>query len=82
MRLNSVKYLFKQGTRNIASNKHGFCIILCSFSFTIACRIFTFILYEYKFFVAGVEAKNEVIVFLEEDTTDELLTVSIKALNP
>ncbi|NLP26906.1 MAG: ABC transporter permease, partial [Clostridiales bacterium] len=81
MRINSVKYLLKQGTKNIASNKlmafASFCVLLVSLLLVGFSLLFYM---NINSLVAGVEAKNEVIVFLEEDTTDEAINSIHKSL--
>lgn len=72
MRINSVKYLLKQGTRNIMSNKlmafASFCVLLVS----LLLVGFSLLFYvNINSLVTGIESKNEVIVFLDEDTSDE-----------
>ena len=81
MRLNSVKYLFKQGTRNIAYNKlmafASFCVLLVSLLLVGFSRLFYV---NINLLVADIEAKNEVIVFLDEDTSDERINSINKSL--
>lgn len=81
MRINSVKYLLRQGTKNIASNKlmafASFCVLLVSLLLVGFSLLFYM---NINSLVAGVEAKNEVIVFLEEDTTDESINSIHKSL--
>ena len=81
MRINSVKYLFKQGTRNIMSNKlmafASFCVLLVS----LLLVGFSLLFYvNINSLVTGIESKNEVIVFLDEDTSDESINSIQKSL--
>ncbi len=81
MRINSVKYLFKQGTRNIMSNKlmafASFCVLLVS----LLLVGFSLLFYvNINSLVTGIESKNEVIVFLDEDTSDERINDIQKSL--
>ncbi|HHX57639.1 MAG TPA: ABC transporter permease [Clostridiales bacterium] len=81
MRINSVKYLLKQGTRNIMSNKlmafASFCVLLVS----LLLVGFSLLFYvNINSLVTGIESKNEVIVFLDEDTSDESINSIQKSL--
>lgn len=72
MKVSSMNYLFKQGMKNIWTNRimsvASYCILMVSllligFSLLFIANI--------NSFVGSVEDKNEVIIFLNDDVTDE-----------
>lgn len=72
MKLSSMNYLFKQGMKNIWVNRimslASFCILMVSLlliGFTIL------FIANINTFIGSVENKNEVIIFLKDDITDE-----------
>ncbi|MGN0642964.1 MAG: permease-like cell division protein FtsX [Huintestinicola sp.] len=72
MRFSSGAYLFKQGIRNIWNNRlmsfASFCILTVSLLMVGFTIVFTA---NINSFISDIEGKNEVIIFLEDDTTDE-----------
>ena len=72
MRFSSITYLAKQGLRNIWTNRimslASFCILTVSLLLVGFSVLFT---ENINMFVGSIENKNEVILFLDDDTTDE-----------
>lgn len=78
MKISSMNYLFKQGMKNIWTNRimsvASFCILLVS----LLLIGFTLLFVEnINQFVGGIENKNEVVIFLNEDA-DEVLINSME----
>lgn len=75
MKISSAKYLFGQGIRNIWTNRvmsfASFCIIMVSLLLVGFSVLFTA---NINRFIGGIAEKNEVIVFLEDNTPDEAVT--------
>lgn len=71
MKLSSMNYLFKQGVRNIWTNRimsvASFCILLVSLLMIGFTLVFVANINQ---FISGVENKNEVVIFLEEGIED------------
>ncbi len=72
MKLSSMNYLFKQGMRNIWTNRimslASFCIMMVSLlliGFTVV------FVGNINLFIGGVENKNEVILILKDDISDD-----------
>lgn len=74
MKLSSASYLFKQGVRNIWTNRimsfASFCILMVSLLMIGFTVLFTL---NINLFIGSVENKNEVIIFLDDDVTDEMI---------
>lgn len=72
MKLSSVKYLFGQGLRNVWTNRvmsfASFCILMVSLLLVGFSLLFTA---NINRFIVGIEDKNEIIVFINDGTTDE-----------
>lgn len=72
MRLISAKYLFEQGVKNIWKNKlmafASFCVLLVSLLLVGFSLLFYM---NVSNIVKGIEGKNEAMVFLEDDITDQ-----------
>lgn len=74
MKPSSLKYLIGQGVRNIWTNRimsfASFCVLLVSIllvGFTVLVTM------NINRFVNGIEGKNEIIIFLVDDVTDETI---------
>ncbi len=81
MRISSFRYLVKQGIRNIWTNRMmsfaSFCVLLVSmlligFSLLFIANI--------NMFIGSVEDRNEVIIFLEDNVSDERIEEMNNAL--
>ena len=81
MRISSFRYLLKQGFRNIWTNRMmsfaSFCVLLVSmlligFSLLFIANI--------NMFIGSVEDRNEVIIFLNDDVSDERIEEMNNAL--
>lgn len=81
MRISSFRYLLKQGFRNIWTNRMmsfaSFCVLLVSmlligFSLLFIANI--------NMFIGSVEDRNEVIIFLNDDVSDERIEEMHNAL--
>lgn len=74
MKLSSFKYLVGQGTENIWKNKMmafaSFCVMLVSL---LLVGMSVLLYMNLNSMIGGVEDKNEVIVYMDEDTSDEEL---------
>lgn len=74
MKLSGIKYLIGQGTENIWKNRMmafaSFCVLLVSLLLVGMSVLFYMNLTS---MIGGVEDKNEVIVYMDETTTDEQL---------
>jgi len=74
VKLSSASYLFKQGVRNIWTNRimsfASFCILMVSLLMIGFTVLFTL---NINLFIGSVENKNEVIIFLDDDVTDEMI---------
>ena len=72
MKLSSMNYLFKQGIKNIWTNRimsvASFCILMVSLLLIGFTALF---IENINSIVGGIENKNEVIIFLEDDIDDE-----------
>ncbi len=72
MKISSMNYLFRQGMRNIWTNRimsvASFCILMVSLLLIGFTTLFTA---NINSIVGGIENKNEVIIFLEDDITDD-----------
>ena len=75
MKMSSVRYLFGQGVKNVWTNRvmsfASFCILMVSLLLVGFSVLFTA---NINRFIGGIENKNEVIVYLNDDTTDEAIT--------
>ncbi len=85
MKLSSMNYLFKQGMRNIWTNRimsvASFCILSVSLLLIGFTLLFTA---NINRFVSGVENKNEVVIFLEDDvdeTTEAAMENTLKNIH-
>lgn len=71
MKISSVKYLTLQGMRNLWTNRTmafaSFCILMVSLLLVGTSILFSVNINKV---VGGIENRNEVIIFLEDDTTD------------
>lgn len=74
MKLSGFKYLVGQGTENIWKNKMmafaSFCVMLVSL---LLVGMSVLLYMNLNSMIGGVEDKNEVIVYMDEDTSDEEL---------
>ncbi len=72
MKISSVNYLFKQGVRNIWTNRimsaASFCILMVSL---LLIGFTTLFIANINSIIGGIENKNEVIIFLNDDVDDE-----------
>ncbi|MCD7730964.1 MAG: ABC transporter permease [Oscillospiraceae bacterium] len=72
MKISSVNYLFKQGVRNIWTNRimsaASFCILMVSL---LLIGFTTLFIANINLIIGGIENKNEVIIFLNDDVDDE-----------
>ncbi|MGN0696378.1 MAG: permease-like cell division protein FtsX [Oscillospiraceae bacterium] len=72
MRFSSVTYLAKQGLKNIWTNRIMSFASLCILTVSLLLVGFAVLFVEnINLFVGNIEDKNEVILFLEDDITDE-----------
>lgn len=85
MKLSSANYLFKQGLKNIWTNRimsfASFCILLVSLLMIGFSVLFTD---NINLFIGSIEDKNEVVIFLKDDATDddaEKMGISLKGIN-
>ncbi len=73
MKISSMNYLFKQGMKNIWTNRimsvASFCILMVSLLLVGFMMLFTANINQ---FVGGIENKNEVIIFLEDVSEDHI----------
>lgn len=72
MKLSGVRYLIKQGVDNVWKNRvmafASFCVLLVSLLLVgLSCLFFL----NLNSFIGGVEDKNEVIIYLLDDTSDQ-----------
>ena len=71
MKLSSMNYLFKQGMKNMWTNRimsvASFCILLVSLLLIGFTLLFVDNINQ---FLGGIENKNEVVIFLEEDADE------------
>lgn len=74
MRISSAAYLFKQGLRNIWTNRimslASFCILVVSLILVGSTVIFTA---NINSFISDIEGKNEVVIYLTDDADDEYI---------
>lgn len=74
MRISSAAYLFRQGLKNIWNNRimsfASFCIMTVSLLMIGFTMIFSM---NINSFISDIEGKNEVVIFLEDDTDDEYI---------
>ena len=71
MKISSMNYLFKQGMRNVWTNRIMSVASLCILSVSLLLIGFTLLFVaNINRFVSGIENKNEVVLFIE-DGTDE-----------
>lgn len=71
MKISSMNYLFKQGMRNVWTNRIMSVASLCILSVSLLLIGFTLLFVaNINRFVSGIENKNEVVIFIE-DGTDE-----------
>lgn len=72
MRISSFRYLVKQGVRNIWTNRlmsfASFCVLLVSM---LLIGFATLFIANVNLFIGSVEDRNEVIIFLNDDVTEE-----------
>lgn len=83
MRLNSMNYLFKQGMKNIWTNRimsvASFCILMVSL---LLIGFTTLFIANINAFVDSIENKNEVIIFLEDGISDiDIEQIGVKLNN-
>lgn len=75
MKLSSVKYLLGQGIRNVWTNRvmsfASFCILMVSLLLVGFSILFTA---NINRFISGIENKNEIIAFLTDGTSPEIIT--------
>ena len=72
MKLSGVRYLIKQGVDNVWKNRvmafASFCVLLVSLLLVgISCLFFL----NLNSIIGGIENKNEVIIYLQDDTSDQ-----------
>lgn len=74
MKISSMNYLFKQGVRNIWTNRimsvASFCILMVSLLLIGFMMLF---IANINQFVGGIENKNEVVIFIEDDTEESYI---------
>ena len=82
MKISSARYLFGQGVRNLWTNRvmsfASFCIIMVSLLLVGFATLFTA---NIDRFIGGIAEKNEVVVFLEDGTSDEVVSEMETQLN-
>ena len=72
MKLSGIRYLIKQGVDNVWKNRvmafASFCVLLVSLLLVgISCLFFL----NLNSIIGGIENKNEVIIYLQDDTSDQ-----------
>ena len=81
MKLSSMNYLFKQGVKNIWTNRimsvASFCILMVSLLLIGFMMLFVANINQ---FVGGIENKNEVVIFIEDDTDENYISSMEKTL--
>ena len=74
MKMSSMNYLFKQGMKSIWTNRimslASFCILMVSLLLIGLTVVFVS---NINIFIGGIENKNEVIILLEDDISDDLI---------
>jgi cell division transport system permease protein len=74
MKVSGVKYLVEQGIDNVWKNRMmafaSFCVLLVSL---LLVGVSTLAYYNVNSIIGGIESKNEVIVYLTDDTDDETM---------
>lgn len=85
MKLSGIKYLVEQGVDNVWKNRMmafaSFCVLLVSL---LLVGLSVLLYYNVNSIIGGIESKNEVIVYLNDDTTDaqiEEIGAALKALD-
>ena len=85
MKLSSMNYLFKQGVKNIWTNRimsvASFCILMVSLLLIGFMMLF---IANINQFVGGIENKNEVVIFLDDDTSESYISAmenTLKAMD-
>ena len=82
MKISSAKYRLGQGVRNLWTNRvmsfASFCIIMVSLLLVGFSMLFTA---NINRFIGGIAEKNEVIIFLDDDTPEETITAMETELN-
>ncbi|MBR2087448.1 MAG: ABC transporter permease, partial [Oscillospiraceae bacterium] len=72
MKASGIKYLIGQGVDNVWKNRMmafaSFCVLLVSL---LLVGLSVLMYFNVNSIIGGVEKKNEVIVYLEDNTTDE-----------
>ncbi len=75
MKVSGIRYLIEQGVDNVWKNRMmafaSFCVLLVSL---LLVGLSVLLYYNVNSIIGGIEEKNEVIVYLNDDTTDEQLT--------
>ena len=76
MKVSGLKYLAKQGVENIWKNRMmsfaSFCVLLVSL---LLVGVATLFYMNISSMMGGIENKNEIIVYLDENTTQEEVSV-------
>ncbi len=71
MKISSMNYLFKQGMRNVWTNRIMSVASLCILSVSLLLIGFTLLFVaNINRFVSGIENKNEVVIFIEDGTEE------------
>jgi len=71
MKISSMNYLFKQGMRNVWTNRIMSVASLCILSVSLLLIGFTLLFVaNINRFVSGIENKNEVVIFIEDGTNE------------
>ncbi len=71
MKISSMNYLFKQGMKNVWTNRIMSVASLCILSVSLLLIGFTLLFVaNINRFVSGIENKNEVVIFIEDGTDD------------
>ncbi len=75
MKLSGIKYLVEQGVDNVWKNRMmafaSFCVLLVSL---LLVGLSILLYYNVNSIIGGIESKNEVIVYINDDTSDEEMT--------
>ena len=75
MKLSSMNYLFRQGVKNIWTNRimsvASFCILMVSLLLIGFMMLFVANINQ---FVGGIENKNEVVIFIDDDVTESYIS--------
>jgi cell division transport system permease protein len=82
MKVSGVKYLIEQGVDNVWKNRMmafaSFCVLLVSL---LLVGLSVLLYYNVNSIIGGIEEKNEVIVYLDDDTDENQLTLDA-AIDP